>query len=180
MAQDAGIDGTRRGNASRAIVWGAAAFLLLLPLAAMQVTAEVAWDAADFVLMGALLLAACGGYELAARASGGRTHRAAVAAELATAFLLVWTNLAVGLIGSERDPANLLFAGVLAVAAAGAFTARLRPAAMARAMLATAAAQGLVAALALAAGWTSGVLPTLFFVPLWLGSAWLFRRAARD
>jgi hypothetical protein len=32
-----------------------------------------------------------------------------------TALFLVWSNLAVGLIGSENNPANMMYLGVLAV-----------------------------------------------------------------
>jgi hypothetical protein len=40
------------------IILLAMAFLLLLPLVAMQLTDEVAWDLDDFVVAGALLLGA--------------------------------------------------------------------------------------------------------------------------
>jgi hypothetical protein len=59
---------------------------------------------------------------------------------------------------------------------------------MARALLATALAQALVAVIALIAGlgstapiWPWDVLIlTGFFAALWVGSAWLFRKAARE
>ncbi len=44
--------GNRRGNPWRAAVWCAAAFLLLLPLVAMQFTREVNWTLSDFVVIG--------------------------------------------------------------------------------------------------------------------------------
>ena len=56
--------------------------------------------------------------------------------------MLVWINLAVGIIGSEDNPANLMYGGVLAVGVAGAVAARFRPGGMARALAATALAQG--------------------------------------
>jgi hypothetical protein len=43
------------------------------------------------------------------------------------AFILIWMNLAVGIIGSEDNPANLMYGGVLAVAIVGAFMVRFRP-----------------------------------------------------
>lgn len=43
---------------------------MLLPLFAMQITDEVKWDAADFAILGAMLGAVCGTFELAARMSG--------------------------------------------------------------------------------------------------------------
>ncbi|WP_246329246.1 hypothetical protein [Chthonobacter rhizosphaerae] len=118
----------------------------------MRVTDEVAWDGADFAVFGAMLLAACGAVELATRATASLAYRGAVGIAAVAAFLLVWINLAVGVIGSEDDPANQMFAGVLAVALLGALVARFRPRGMARALAATALAQGLVGALAVAAG----------------------------
>ncbi len=50
-------------------------------------------------------------------------YRFAVGVALAAAFLLVWMNLAVGLIGSEDNPANLMYFGVLAVGFIGAIIA---------------------------------------------------------
>ncbi len=104
--------GARLGGRTRMALWGGAACLLLLPLVAMQFTREVAWTPVDFVTFGAMLASVCGGLELAARVTMNRTCRAATGLALVTAFLLTWVNVAVGIIGSERDPANLAF-GVL-------------------------------------------------------------------
>ncbi len=112
------------------------------------------------------------------RTSGNNGYRAAAAIAIAGAFLLVWANLAVGIIGAEDNPANLMYAGVLAVALVGAAMARLRPAGMARALAATAVAQALIAGIALTLGYFT-LAPDGFFVALWLLSAWLFRQAAR-
>ena len=174
------IDG-RRGNPLRIAIWGLAASLLLLPAVAMRFTDDVDWTPSDFVTWGAMLAVACGTYELAARAIGSRAYRAGVGVAVATAFLLVWINLAVGIIGSEANPANLMHAGVLAVGIAGAFVARCRPAGMPRAMVATAFAQALVAGIALVGrmGEEAVVLTTGFVAP-WLLAAWLFRVAARE
>src|SRR5688572_8042949 len=60
-------------------------------------------------------------------------YRFAVGVALAAALFLVWMNLAVGLIGTEDNPANLLYGGVLAVGIIGAIIARFRPHGMARA-----------------------------------------------
>jgi hypothetical protein len=102
------------------------------------------------------------------------------------ALTLVWVNLAVGLIGAEDNPANLMYVGVLAVGIISAIMARLQPRGMARALFATALAQALVAAIALIAGLGlphSGPAEILllngFFVALFAGSAWLFWFAAR-
>jgi hypothetical protein len=165
----------------------AAAFILILPLLAMQVTDQVVWDRADFAVAGALLVGTGLMYELAARKAGNIAYRAAVGVALAAAFLLVWLNLAVGVIGTEDDNANLMYVGVLAVGIIGAIVARLRPHGMARALFATALAQALVAVIALIFGlglpWSPPVeILALngFFVSLFVGSALLFRYAARE
>ena len=165
----------------------AAALLLMLPLLAMQVTEHVQWDLADFVVAGALLVGTGVMYELAARKAANTAYRAAVGIALAGALILVWLNLAVGLIGTEDDRANLMYVGVLAVGIIGAALARFRPHGMARALFATALAQALVGVIALIYGLgapVSGALELLalngFFVALFVGSALSFRYAARE
>ncbi len=178
--------GERRGSRLRVAAWSAAALILLLPLVAMQFTDQVVWDVADFAIFGALLVGVGVTYELAARMTGDTAYRAAVGVALAAAFILVWVNGAVGIIGSEDNDANLMYGGVLAVGVIGAIIARFQPRGMARALFATALAQALVAVIALIAGlgspW-SGPLEIValngFFVALWVGSALLFREAAR-
>jgi hypothetical protein len=184
MAVETGDGGGRRGSRWRIAGWGTAAFLLL-PLVAMQFIDEVNWDETDFLVIGAMLAVACGTYELAARMTGNSAYRAAVGVAVATAFILIWINLAVGIIGSEDNPANLMYGGVLAVAIIGAVIARFQPVGMARALSATALAQALAGVIALAAGLGSTapsfpeaiVFLTGFFAALWLLSAWLFRKA---
>ena len=179
--------GGRRANRLRIAAWGLAACLLLTPAVAMQFTDEVVWGPVDFATFAAMLLVAGGTFELAARISGNRMFRAGVGVAIAAAFLLVWVNLAVGYLGDEDNPANLMFLGVLAVAILGSGIGRFQAAAMSRAMLATAAAQVLAGVFGLAAGWASPgaeglyevTLGTGLFTPLWLGSAWLFRQSVR-
>lgn len=95
--------------------WGAAVALVLLPWLAMQVTDEAIWGLADFVVAGLMLAGVGATFEAAVRRTGDRCYRAAVAVALAAAFLRIWVNGAVGIIGSEENPANLLYNGVLAV-----------------------------------------------------------------
>lgn len=165
-------------------IWGAAASLWLLPLVAMQFTAEVKWTGSDFTVWGAMLGAACGAYELATRMTRNAAYRAAAGVALSAAFLLVWINLAVGVIGAEDNPANLIFAGVLAVGVGGGAIARFRAPGMARALVATAVAQAGVAVIVMFRGLSDApnafVGATVFFVTTWLLSAWLFDRAARQ
>jgi len=171
----------RRRSGWRIAVWGGASLLLLLPWVAMQFTGEVNWGSADFVIFGALLFAGCGTYELTTRMTGNRAYRIGVGIAFAAAFLLVWISLTVGIIGTEGNPANLMFGGVLATGIVGSLLARFRPRGMARALAATALVQALVAAVALLAGWEmEAVILPMFFAALWLASAWLFRKAAQE
>jgi len=163
----------------------AVACILLLPWLARHCTDAVAWDLTDVAVAGALLCGAGVTYALVARQAGHLAYRAAVGVAVAAALLPVWMNLAVGLIGSEDHPANLMYVGVLAIGIMGAVLAHLQPRGMARAIFATACAQAWVAVIALIAGWGSpgsGPRETLVlngcFVALFVGSAWLFRRAA--
>lgn len=170
----------RRWNRWRMAGWGAAAGLLLLPLLAMQFTDEVNWGPGDFVVAGALVAGVGLTYELAARTMANGAYRAGVGVALAGAFILVWANLAVGVIGSEDDPANLMFYGVLGVGAVGAAVARFRAMGMARALLAMAVAQALVAVIALVSGWGFAGAVTSLFLAFWLTAAWLFWKAAKE
>ena len=187
MARNTENGGGRRGSRWRIATWAAAALILLLPWFAMQFTDQVNWDVADFAVFGALLVGAGVTYELAARMTGNTAYRCAAGIALAAAFILVWVNGAVGIIGNEGDDANLICFGVLAVGIIGAIIARFQPDGMARALFATALAQALVAVIALSAGlgsdmpaWQRKILIlTGFFAALWLISAWLFRKAAR-
>lgn len=171
----------RNGFPWRIVGWGGTALLLLLPL-----VANAPWTLSDFVFMGILLGIVGLLLELAVRASGSPFYRAGAGVAVATAFLLVWVNGAVGFLGNEDNLANLMFFGVLSVAVLGSIFARARPAGMARTMFATAAAQMLVGAIALAAGLGSTELSdrlyevgmgTSVFAGAWLASAWLFRKA---
>jgi hypothetical protein len=118
---------------------------------------------------------------------GNTAYRTAIGVALVAAFMLVWFSLGVGIIGADGDPANLMYFGVLAVGIIGAFIARLQPLGMARALFAMAGAQALVAVIALVARlglpW-SGPLELIllngFFVALFAGSGWLFRKAAGE
>lgn len=83
---------------NRVFAWLAVAtgVLLLIPLIAMQFTAEVNWDATDFIVMGALIFGAGSLFVLIARQVREK-HRLLVALLVAAAFLYVWAELAVGI-----------------------------------------------------------------------------------
>ncbi|MFL6730298.1 MAG: hypothetical protein ACJ8E3_08365 [Sphingomicrobium sp.] len=170
----------------RAIGWGGAAALLALPFVAMQFTSEVDWTLSDFAVFGVMLLMVGVPLELVARMSDNWSYRAAALMALTAMFLTIWANLAVGIVGSDDNPANALFFGALLIGVAGAVIARARAAGMAYAMVATAAA--LEAAFAIAASGPTDepfvphireFIGTTVFAALFLASAALFRKASR-
>ncbi len=144
----------------------------------MQFTDEVVWNLADFAVAGTLLFGAGLMYELIAEKMDNIAYKAAVGLAVATALFLVWINLAVGIIGTEDNPANLMYGGVLIVGIIGALFARFRPHGMAIAMFASALTQMLVGVISLIAGLGFTLVPDVFFAVLWSGSAFLFRCAS--
>lgn len=126
--------------------------LLMVPLVAMQYTKEVDWSLSDFLIMGTLLFGTGSSYVLVTRYAINIIYKAALAVAIGTAFLMVWANLAVGLIGSGPHWGNLMYIGVLAVVVTGAFLSMFSPEGMARTMYTTALSLVSIAIIALLAG----------------------------
>lgn len=170
------IDGAWR--VLRIAGWLFSAVLLILPAIAMQFTREVDWTASDFIVMGALLGTIGLTTEYLVRRSGNTAYRIGAVVAMATAFLTIWVNLAVGMIGDE-NPYNLLFGGVLLIALAGSILANFKPAGMARTMFAAATAQALIGGFGITTDFRGAIFSMIFAFP-WILSAGLFRRAAHD
>ena len=186
MATDGISTKARAGNRWTLLLWGGAVALLSLPFLAMGLQAPgVNWSASDFMAMGVMLAIVCGTIEAALRLTGSWAYRLAAAAAIGAAFLITWANLAVGIVGSEHNPANDLFFGALLIGLAGAVVARFRAGGMMWAMLATFVAMA-VAFITAAAGTTDEpnvthlreLLATAVISSPFLLSAWLFRRAS--
>jgi len=188
MAKEAKIGNGGLGNPWRVVGWGAATALLLLPLGAMQLTEEVDWTRSDFVAMGLMLGSVGLAFEFLLKKSNGLHYRIAAAIELAASFFLVWASLAVGIVGTEGNPGNLMFAVVILIALAGSIAANFRADGMARTAITAAVAQSSAGLLALTTGmgssdpsWPYDILGTTLFVTgLWLVAAWLFSKAAHS
>ncbi|MAF79740.1 hypothetical protein CL629_01535 [bacterium] len=126
--------------------------------------------------------------KLVARKGGTVVYRVAFGFGLAGAFLLFWVNGAVGIIGNEAQPANLLYGAVFAVGLVGSLISRFKPRGMARTLIAAAFTQMLVPIVALfiwpppAISWSPSVFGVFvlsaFFAMLFIISALLFRRAS--
>jgi hypothetical protein len=165
------------GGPGRGIPWRPIGWAVPLTLLTIPWLARWPWTASDFIVAAAMFAIVGGTFELAVRASGSAAYRGGAAVALATAFLMTWINLAVGIIGNEDNALNLMFFGVIAVALV---------AAIARAMAVAAAVQAAIGIgiFAFSAGASEppgpfGLLLLIeFFAGMWLVSAWLFRKAA--
>lgn len=171
----------------RIIGWTLVAVLLVTPVIAMRFTDEVQWTTSDFVFAGIVLIGAGAIAELAVRASSDWSYRIGAGLYVLASVLLLWINGAVGIIGSEDHPANLLYLGVILVAFVGAVACRFRAGGLSLAMTSAAVLQALIGAVAVFQGWGAGsgswprpvIVLSLVFGLIWLASAALFRRAAR-
>lgn len=145
------------------------------------------WTLFDFAFFGAMVAAVVIPMWYTLRRRPDRAYRTGVALALAGAFLLVWLNGAVGIIGNETNDANLMYLGLLGVGIAGAVFMRGRPPALQLTLKLMAAAQVLIGVVAVAGGLGVGdpswpwdvVFLTGFFTGLWLLSAAFFGRSAR-
>ena len=165
------------------LAWVIPVGLLMIP-----VVARWPWTLSDFIFAGAMFAIVGGLFELAVQASGSWAYRGGAAVALAASFLLVWINGAVGIIGNEDNPLNLIFFAVIATALFGAVVTRFRADGMARAMTLAAGINALIGIGVFIADAGSTEPPGRFgllllievFAAMWLLSGWLFRKAARN
>ena len=162
------------------------AVILALPLVAMQFVTRVNWGSVDFLVAGVVLFASGPAFEFAVgRLSSGAdnlTYRFAVGVSVLGVLLLVWVNLAVGIIGHEGNPANLMCVGALLMGVAGVMLAHMQAVGLEDVLWVTAGAQILITLIALTAfAATPSVTLVLngVFVGIWVGAALLFRHARR-
>jgi hypothetical protein len=169
------------------------ALLLLVPLVLTLLGSGVDgegwhWTLFDFIFAFVLLFGGAFVYELVSRKLDAGAYKVAVGLAVTASLVLVWVNGAVGIIGNEDNPLNLLYFGVLIVGIIGASLAHLRPRGMSYTLFAMAVAQIVVPVVALvvrdsqitlAAPGIVGVFGiNIFFALLFAVSALLFQRAS--
>ncbi|MFT3911961.1 MAG: hypothetical protein QM737_21225 [Ferruginibacter sp.] len=76
------------------------AFLLLIPLIAMQFSNEINWSTFDFIVAGALLFGTGLLCEVVIRKVRNVRYRIAICAVVLVALMLIWVELAVGIFGT--------------------------------------------------------------------------------
>ena len=173
----------------RILLWAVPTVLLATPAVMMLQAADGwRWSPFDFVVAAVLLYGMTAPIDLAIGKGGSLAYKLGAALAVLVSFLLIWINGAVGVIGSEDDPANLLFACVILSAVVGSVLARFRPRGMARAMLFAFVLNAAIAVAVPVLGWgadeplgTAGLTMLVGgFAVTWGLSAALFAKAARD
>lgn len=171
----------------RLVGWTLVAGLLITPAVAMRFSEEVQWTPSDFLFAGIILIGAGVIAELAVRASGTWSYRIGAGLAVLASVLLLWINGAVGIIGSEDHPANLLYLGVILAAFVGGVVSRFRADGLSRSMVVAAVVQAVIGVVAVLRGWGEGsenwpqpvIVLSIVFGLIWLASAALFRRVGR-
>jgi hypothetical protein len=162
--------------------------LLLIPLIGQQFSAEVNWTLSDFVAAGTLLFGTGSAFVFISRMAQNSMYKVAGGLALITLLFLVWSNLAVGLIGSEDEPANLMYFGIVFIGILGSIFSRFKALGMSYTSFAMAGGIVLIAIIALTMGMQdySGssvseilAINAFFIVPFAL-SGLLFRQAIQD
>jgi len=160
--------------------------ILLIPFIAMQFTNEVNWQFPDFILMGSLIFGTGASFVWIVGKGSSFAYKSAIGLALASTFLLIWANLAVGLIGSGPNLGNLMYFGVVVTAITGIVLSRFQPTGMERAMYATAFSLVLLATIALMANVHKSpgasvaeiIVVNGFFSGLYTVAGFLFRYSA--
>jgi predicted membrane protein len=94
-------------------------------------------------------------------------------------FLMVWANLAVGIIGNEDNPQNLMFYGLLLIGVVGALVTKFDARGLALTMRVMAAAQLGIFLVAAALDWALLPVFTIFYFSLWLVAGEFFKKSTR-
>lgn len=92
-------------------------------------------------------------------------------------FLMVWANLAVGIIGNEEDPRNLMFYGVLLIGVVGALVTKFNARGLTWTVRTMAAAQVVIFLVSALLDWALLPVFTVFYVSLWVIAGELFKKS---
>jgi len=162
--------------------------LLLIPLFGQQFSDEINWTLSDFIFAGILLFGTGSAYVFISRMAQNSMYKVAGGLALITMLFLVWSNLAVGLIGSEDQLANLMYFGIVFIGIVGSVLSRFKALGMSITSFAMAGGIVLITIVALTMGMQdysgSSVIEILgvnaFFIVPFALSGLLFRQAIQD
>ncbi|MDX1592592.1 MAG: hypothetical protein R3283_11535, partial [Balneolaceae bacterium] len=131
---------------------GVTAILLAIPFIAMQITNDVQWTASDFVIAGAMLFFSGLAWLFLKSRKRNTLYKIASAILVGSVLFLLWSNLAVGIIGSESNTINIYYFGIVLVAVLGSAFASLQPTGMSLTLFVMAFIQLLITVAALMTG----------------------------
>ena len=160
--------------------------ILTIPLIGMLTTEEVNWDATDFIVGGIFIYVFSMLFQLAHQATENISLKVAYGLAIVATFLLVWVNLAVGLIGSKNEPFNLAYFSVIATGLIGAFISKMKLQGLRNTMIAMSLNMVIIGIIALLIGMqfvygssTSEIIRvTIMFTITFTVSAYLFHRSS--
>jgi len=87
-------------NQTSVFIYSAAAFVLLIPLIAMQFTTEVNWTTSDFLIMGVLLFSTAFAIDFVLKKVKTFKSRLILVFGILALLILIWAEMAVGIFGS--------------------------------------------------------------------------------
>lgn len=162
--------------------------ILLIPFLGMQFTGEVGWSLFDFIFAGTMIFGAGLFYKFITLKSNNLFYKVAIGFGILTGFMLIWSNMAVGIIGSADNPANLMYFAVIAVGLIGSLIARFDSKKMEKIMYGMAFTQALITIIILSLGLFQTPSNSLFqiigvngfFIVLFSVSGLLFRYAVQE
>jgi hypothetical protein len=182
----------KRVSPWRVAGWSLAALLLLIPLVAMQLGGGVNWTAGDFIFATLLILSVGIPLEVVSRRAPNVAYKVGAGLARAAGFMIIWANGAVGIIGSENNPVNIVFPLLVLAVIIGSVVTLFRPRGMAIVTALAALAHAAIAIVAIFAGWGIAeagpveihsdpieiLAVSALFIGLWAGAAALFWQSA--
>ena len=141
------------------------------------------WTLLDYLVASVLLASTGAGYWVATRTARSIWHHFGVIIAVCGGLLMMWVQLAVGLIGDGSHPANTMLLLVLPLGAAGALLSRFRAEGLRSCMVVVAGIQVMTGAVLLTLlgpdQFSDIMLVTALFAGAWTTSAGFFHLAVR-
>lgn len=118
---------------SKLIIWFfIILFILLVILVMNQFVKGMTWGLEDFLVAGGLLFGVTIVYEMLNQKKQLVNYKKALSIALGTNLVLIWSNLAVGIIGSENNPVNLIYFSIPIIFLSGAIISNFKASGLAK------------------------------------------------
>lgn len=164
------------------------ALIMLIPIIASQFVEGWAWSTFDWTFAAVMIFGTGVVFEIGRSMNPSILYRAGFGLALLAGFLLIWVTGAVGIIGSEDNPVNLMYLAVVVICFLAAISVRFQPRALSKIMFTGAFGIALIPLIALilknnfqeipeAVGVVGVLALNTFFVVLFIGSGLLFKQS---